>query len=129
MANWLSWFYLILAAVFEAVWTYCLKSMQFKNLKQLNLSNFFVPDIGLTILAPFAGYVVFGIANVFFFSLATRQIPLATAFAVWTGASLLFIKICEVLFFHQKTSVPEVLFMMMIMAGIIGLKFIDIKVT
>jgi quaternary ammonium compound-resistance protein SugE len=129
MVNWLSWFYLILAAVFEAIWTYCLKLMQFKHLKQLNLSNFFVPNTGLTILAPFAGYIIFGIANVFFFSLATRQIPLATAFAVWTGASLLFIKICEVVFFHQKTSGLEILFMMMIMTGIIGLKFINVKVT
>lgn len=129
MVNWISWLYLILAAAFEAIWTYCLKSMQFKELKQLNLNNFFVPNSGLAILAPFAGYIVFGIANVFFFSLATRQIPLATAFAVWTGASLLFIKLCEIFFFHQKTSGLEILFVMMIMIGIIGLKSINAKTT
>jgi len=129
MADWLAWTYLILAAAFEAIWTYCLKAMQFRELKQLNLHNIFAPDSGLAILAPFVGYIVFGIANVFFFSLATRQIPLATAFAVWTGASLLFIKLCEVLFFHQKTSGLEILFVMLIMTGIIGLKFINIKAT
>ena len=67
MANWLAWTYLILAAVFEAEWTYCLKTMQFRNLKLLTLSNIFIPKTGLTILAPFAGYIVFGVANVFFF--------------------------------------------------------------
>jgi multidrug transporter EmrE-like cation transporter len=128
MANWLAWTYLILAAAFEAIWTYCLKLMQFKSLKYLNFNNFFLPDTGLAILAPFIGYIIFGIANVFFFSLATRQIPLTTAFAVWTGASLLFIKLCETLFFHQKTSGLEILFMMMIMTGIIGLKVMDVKV-
>ena|ERR1700748_3875302 len=113
------------AATFEAAWTYCLKLMQFKELKLLNFSNFLSPDVGLKIWTPFVGYVVLGIANVFFFSLATRQIPLATAFAVWTGTSLLLIKLCEVLFFNQKILGLEVLFMMLIMIGIIGLKVIN----
>ncbi len=125
--NWFSWLYLLLAATFEAAWTYCLKLMQFKELKLLNFSNFFSFDVGLKIWTPFLGYVVFGIANVFFFSLATRQIPLATAFAVWTGASLLLIKLCEVLFFNQKILGLEVLFMMLIMIGIIGLKVMNTK--
>jgi quaternary ammonium compound-resistance protein SugE len=123
----MSWSCLLLAAVFEAVWTYCLKLMQFKDLKQLHFNNFLTPQVGLKILAPFVGYVVFGIANVFFFSVATRQIPLATAFAVWTGASLLLIKLSEVFFFHQKTFGLEVLFMTFIMIGIIGLKVMSVK--
>lgn len=125
--NWFSWLYLLLAATFEAAWTYCLKLMQFKELKLLNFSNFFSFDVGLKIWTPFLGYIVLGIANVFFFSLATRQIPLATAFAVWTGTSLLLIKLCEVLFFHQKILSLEVLFMMLIMIGIIGLKVMNTK--
>lgn len=117
----------MLAALMEACWTYSLKIMQFKNLKQLSWSNFYIPQSGLKILAPFAGYICFGIANVYFFSMASRQIPLATAFAVWTGASLILIKLSEVLFFQQKISMAEVFFMLMIMGGITGLKFFAFK--
>lgn len=127
MANWLYWAYLLLAALWETAWAYSLKMMQFKNLKQLSLANFYQPQSGLKILLPFAGYLVFGIANVYFFSLATRQIPLATAFAVWTGISLVMIKLSEVFFFQQKVNFAEVFFMLMIMGGIIGLKVIAVK--
>lgn len=126
-SNWIYWAYLLLAALMEAIWTYSLKLMQFKNLRLLSWSNFYQPQSGLKILAPFAGYIVFGIANVYFFSLATRQIPLATAFAVWTGVSLVLIKLSEVFFFQQKILLTEVLFMLMIMGGITGLKLTGLK--
>ena len=125
--NWIFWGYLLLAAMFEAIWTYCLKWMQFKDLKQLNLTNIFTVNFGLKILAPFLGYVIFGVLNVFFFSLATRRIPLATAFAVWTGVSLLLIKLGEIFFLQQKISNAEIFFMLMIMMGVIGLKVININ--
>lgn len=111
----------------EAAWTYSLKLMQFKNLKLLTWSNFYLPQPGLKIIAPFAGYILFGIANVYCFSLATRQIPLATAFAVWTGVSLVLIKLSEVLFFQQRLLLSEILFMLMIMGGITGLKLSGAK--
>ena len=126
-SNWIYWIYLLLAALMEALWTYSLKLMQFKNLKQLTWTNFYQPQHGLKVLAPFAGYIIFGVANVYFFSLATRQIPLATAFAVWTGISLVLIKLSEIFLFQQKILLTEVLFMLMIMGGITGLKLTGIK--
>ena len=126
-SNWIYWIYLFLAALMEALWTYSLKLMHFKNLKQLTLTNFYQPQHGLKVLAPFAGYIIFGVANVYFFSLATRQIPLATAFAVWTGISLVLIKLSEIFLFQQKILLTEVLFMLMIMGGITGLKLTGIK--
>lgn len=127
MTNWMYWGYLLLASLMEAAWTYSLKLMEFKNLKQLTFSNFYLPQAGLKTLLPFAGYIVFGVANVFFFSLSTRQIPLATAFAVWTGVSLVLIKLSEVFFFQQKFTFAETLFMLMILGGITGLKLTGIK--
>ena len=46
-------------------------------------------------LVPFVGYILFGLANIYLFSLAIKQIPTATAFAVWTAITLIFIKIAE----------------------------------
>lgn len=116
------WSFLIVAALLEAAWTFSLKFMQFSGLKQLNWQNFYLPQSGLKILLPFAGYILFGIGNVYCFSVATKQIPLAIAFAAWTGLSLILIKLSEIVFFHQKIAMAEIFFMLMIMGGIIGLR-------
>ena len=127
--GWLYWMFLLLAAVMETAWAYALKLMQFKALRTLTFSNFYRPDLGLKILLPFGGYIIFGIANIYLFSLATRYIPLATAFAVWTGASIVLIKISETLFFDQKILPAEILFILLILAGVSGLKWLEIKTS
>jgi quaternary ammonium compound-resistance protein SugE len=120
--TWQYWAFLAIAALFEAAWTFSLKYMQFSDLKKLSWHNFYQPGTGLRILIPFAGYIFFGIANVYFFSLATKQIPIAVAFAVWTGISIVLIKVAEVSFLQQKIIFTELFFILLIMAGIIGLK-------
>jgi quaternary ammonium compound-resistance protein SugE len=117
----LAWIYLIVAAVFETAWTYSVKYLNFGNFKLLNWSNFY-KDSGLLIMAPLIGYIVFGIANVYFFSLAIKQLSTATAFAVWTAATLALLKLTEVLWLHQGISWKEIFFMLLIMVGILGLK-------
>lgn len=78
---------------------------------------------GLLILTPITGYLVFGLANAWFFSMAIKQIPTGMAFAAWTGASIIALKLCDMVFFHESASLPELLFITMIMVGIMGLKF------
>lgn len=101
--------------------------MQFSDLKLLTWHNFYQPQSGLRILLPFAGYILFGVGNVYCFSIATKNIPLAIAFAAWTGISLILIKLTEVLFMHQKVALMEIVFMLMIMGGIMGLRAYSIK--
>lgn len=119
----MSWLYIIIAATFEAAWTFCLKFMKFSDLKTLKILTFYKPDGGLFILIPFVGYVLFGIGNIYFFSLAIKLLPVATAYAVWTAATLVLIKIVDVMFLHQRIAPLELVFITMIMAGILGLKF------
>lgn len=118
----MAWIYLVLAATCETAWTFCLKFMKFSDLKTLTPANFYKWNGGLEFLLPFVGYVLFGLANIYFFSTAIKQIPTAMAFAVWTATTLIFLKLSEIAFFHQRISWPEVFFMLMIMAGILGLK-------
>lgn len=96
--------------------------MKFSDLKALQLSTFYKWAGGLPVVLPFVGYVLFGLANIYFFSTAIKQIPTAMAFAVWTATTLIFLKITEVLFFHSRISWPEIFFMLLIMIGILGLK-------
>jgi quaternary ammonium compound-resistance protein SugE len=119
----LAWIYLVLAATCETAWTFCLKYMKFSDLKTLRFINFFSWSGGLPVLIPFIGYLLFGLANIYLFSLAIKQIPTAIAFAVWTATTLILLKIAEVSFFHTRISLVEVFFMLVIMIGIFGLKF------
>jgi len=123
----LAWLYLILAATCETAWTFCLKFMRISDFKTLRFINFYKWQGGLPLLLPFIGYILFGLANIYLFSLAIKQLPTAVAFAVWTAATLIFIKIAELLFFHQRISWTEVFFMLLIMVGILGLKIYAVK--
>jgi|ERR1700761_896946 len=118
----MAWLYLILAATCETAWTFCLKFMKFSDLKTLRFINFYRWSGGLPVLLPFTGYIVFGLANIYFFSMAIKQVPTAMAFAVWTATTLIFIKLSELAFFNQRISWAEIFFMVLIMIGILGLK-------
>lgn len=120
-----AWFFLFIAASFETAWTYSVKYMTFSELKTLHWSNFFSRDVGLPVLVPFIGYVVFGIANIYFFSQAIKTIPTPTAFAVWTAMALVLIKAVDVLVFRANWSLAELFFLTLIGAGIIGLRVVS----
>ncbi len=118
----LAWIYIIIASILQAAWTYSVKSFSLADLKLLSLSNFYTLQ-GLTYIAPITGYIVFGAANAWFFSMAIKDIPTAMAFAAWTGGSIISIKLAGVIFYKEPTNWPEVFFMLIIMGGIMGLKF------
>lgn len=119
----MAWIYIIIAALFETAWTYSVKALKFNDFVLLTWSNFYRLDKGIIIISPLMGYIAFGVANVYFFSLAIKQLPAATAYTAWTGATLILLKITDTLVFHQSFSLPEIFFLLLIMAGIMGLKF------
>lgn len=114
---------MIIAAVFEAAWTFSLKFMKFSDLKALRLQSALSLQHGLPVWLPFAGYILFGVGNIYFFSLAIKLVPTAVAYAVWTAVTLVLIKVAEIALLNQKLSWAEVFFMLLIMTGIMGLKF------
>ncbi len=112
-----------MAAMCEMMWTYSLKALTFSSLKMLRWHNFYKTESGLPVLLPFLGYIGFGVANIYFFSTAIKRIPTPTAFAVWTALSLILIKLADVIYYKANWSIMEVVFLGLIVAGIIGLKF------
>ena len=113
-----AWIFLISAAIFETCWTYALKFLSFSNLKTAWATQ---ENLGQASL-PFIAYVLFGGANIYFLSEALKEIPTATAIAIWTAVSLVLIKICDVFYFKMPTNLQEVFFMSLIVIGIIGMK-------
>lgn len=122
----MAWLYLFIAAILESAWTFSLKFLNINALKNLPFHQYFEWK-GFIILCPLLGYIFFGIANTYFFALALKSIPTATAMAVWTAGALICIKIIEMLFFQEKLNGYEAFFLALITIGIIGLKVVNGK--
>jgi len=96
--------------------------MNVKSVKTIGWSSLFSRRENIEILAAFVGYVVFGIGNVIFFSLAMKQIPASVALAAWMGLTLIGIKIAEIYLFKQPSNFYQFIYMTLILIGIVGLK-------
>ncbi|GAB3770952.1 quaternary ammonium compound efflux SMR transporter SugE [Spirosoma horti] len=120
----LSWIYLIGAAACEMAWMYSLKYLQWDALKSLRWDTFYRADLGWPILLPWIAYVFFGIVNTILLAIAMRTIPTTTAFAVWMALTLVFLKAADVFWLKLSWSWSELLFILLITIGIIGLKFV-----
>ncbi len=99
------WIFLLLAAVFEVSWAIAMK-----------YSN------GFSVLIPSIITVVGYILSAIFLSLALRQLPLGTAYAMWTGVGILGTTILGVFLFNEKLNVPQIICVLLIVIGIAGLK-------
>lgn len=115
------WIYLLIASFLETGWMLSLKYISFSALKNLSFQSAGWKGSAL-VIAPFIGYVVFGIGNIYCFSVATKHIPVSIAFAIWMGVALCSIKVIEIVFYKQTGSFMEYVFMAMLLVAIIGLK-------
>jgi quaternary ammonium compound-resistance protein SugE len=103
----MSWIYLLLAGVFEIGWPVGLKISQ-------------VPEtrwIGIVIA------VVFMAASGYLLWLAQKDIPIGTAYAVWTGIGGVGTFIVGAVFFGDALSLMRILGVLLIVAGVAALKF------
>ncbi|OPH49009.1 hypothetical protein BC351_37905 [Paenibacillus ferrarius] len=102
----MAWLYLVIAGVFEVVWAISLK---FSN--------------GFTRLVP-SSITIAGMAVSFYFlAVATKTLPIGTAYAAWTGIGAVGAIIIGTLFLDEPISLTRILFMILILVGILGLKF------
>ncbi len=104
----MAWIILIVSGVLEAVWATALgKSEGFTKLW---------PSIifGVTMLISLAGL-----------SLAMRDIPVGTAYAVWVGIGATLTVLYAMIFGTEPTSLIKVLLMVGLVGCVIGLKLVD----
>lgn len=119
----MSWIYLIIAAFFEAFWVYSVKYIKWNEIKNFPFLNLNLVPQYLISLYPLIGYIVFGILNVVFFSLAMKTISASIALAVWMSASLIFVKLIDVFYLSEPVSAIQLACFGLIIVGVIGLKF------
>lgn len=103
----MQWLMLILAGIFEVTWA-CF--MKYSN--------------GFTVLVPTIVTVVGYIASAVFLSLALKDLPLGTAYAMWTGFGIVGTSVLGFFLFQEKISIPKLICIVLIVIGIAGLKLL-----
>lgn len=102
----MSWFYLIIAALFEVGWPF--------GLKMATDSPNKVWWIVFAIIA-------MTLSGVFLF-LAQKQIPMGTAYAIWTGIGTACTFLIGVYFFNDAVNLMRFLGVILIISGVVLLK-------
>lgn len=101
----MSWFILIVAGLFEICWAVGLK-----------YSN------GFTKFWTGAFTIVSMILSMVLLSFSIKEIPLGTAYAVWTGIGAFGTAILGIFLFNESSEFIRLFFIFLIVAGIAGLK-------
>jgi quaternary ammonium compound-resistance protein SugE len=101
----MNWVHLSIAGLFEIAWAIGLKYTE-----------------GWSRLWPSIITAVLMIASFYFLSLAVRTLPIGTAYAVWTGIGTVGAAILGMVLFDEPKDVVRILCILLIIAGIAGLK-------
>ena len=99
------WLYIIIASMFEISWAVGLK---YSN----GLSH---PGYSLfTIITMLLSFI--------FLSIGVKNLPIGTAYAVWTGIGAAGTALYGILFFEESKELLRIIFILLIITGIIGLR-------
>lgn len=102
----MAWFYLILGGAFEIGWPLGFKLASTTGNRLLFIS---------------VSVVSMALSGLFLY-MAQREIPIGTAYAVWTGIGAVGTLIIGIIFFSDPAHFARVFSALLIVAGIIGLK-------
>ena len=104
----MEWILLMLAGLREVTWAVTMK-----------MSEGFTKPLPSLITA--IGYV----ASAVFLALALKKLPLGTAYAMWTGFGIVGTSLLGIALFHESLSPAQLGCVLLIVAGIAGLKLLS----
>ena len=102
----MSWIYLFVAAIFEIGWPLGFKLSQTTN----NRVSWILVAVGSMALSGL------------FLWLAQKNIPMGTAYAVWTGIGAAGTFLVGVIWFQDSASLLRIFSVFLIIVGVVGLK-------
>lgn len=101
----MAWIYVLIGGVLEVGFTTCMRYTDgFKNIPWT-----------LAFLACIAG-------SMYALELATKTIPIGTAYAVWTGIGALGTVVIGMLWYHEPANLVRCLLICLLVGSIVGLK-------
>ena len=101
----MQWLMLLLAGILEVVWAI---SMKYSN--------------GFSVLVPSIITAITYILSAVFLALALKNLPLSIAYIMWVGFGIVGTAILGVLLFNEKLTLLQMLSIILIIIGVIGLK-------
>jgi quaternary ammonium compound-resistance protein SugE len=101
----MAWVYLLLAGLLEIAWAVGLKYTE-----------------GFTRLWPSLWTGAAMILSMLLLAAAVKSLPIGTAYAVWTGIGAVGTAVLGILLFGEPREVTRLLCVLLIVAGIVGLK-------
>lgn len=108
MTNTQAWIVLVIAGALEVAWAIGLKYTDGFNFRARPIT------CALTLIAM--------VASMYLLSLAVRVIPIGTGYAVWTGIGAAGAAVLGIALFREPASFARVACLLMLVAGIVGLK-------
>jgi quaternary ammonium compound-resistance protein SugE len=103
----LAWVFLLVAGLLEIVWSVSMKASQ----------GFTKHDFTtITLIAASLSFWLLG--------LALRQLPVGTAYAVWTGIGAVGAAVLGIVFFGESLTIARIGCIALIVCGIVGLKLL-----
>jgi len=103
----MAWFSLFIAGLFEIGWAIGLKYTD-----------------GFSKLWPSVWTIVSMIVSLLFLEYALRTLPVGTAYAVWVGIGAVGTAILGMCLFNESRDIARIICLLLIVAGVIGLKFV-----
>ncbi len=101
----MAWVYLLIAGVLEVQWAVTMKYTE-----------------GFSKLWPSVFCIVGMAASVYFLALAQKTLPLGTSYAIWTGIGAVGATVFGIVLFNEPRDITRILCILLIVAGILGLK-------
>jgi len=99
------WIYLVAAGLLECIWPIALKESD-----------------GFTKLTPSLIAIAVGLISLLLLSVAIKDIPVGTAYAVWTGIGATGVAIIGIIHYGDSTITARLVCIGLILAGIVGLR-------
>ncbi len=106
----MNWILLVIAGLFEVGFASCLGKAK--------------ETTGSTSVWWMAGFFVCLSISMFLLYKATQELPIGTAYAVWTGIGAVGTVLVGIFFFKEPATFWRIFFLTTLIASIIGLKFV-----
>ncbi|MEV4762098.1 SMR family transporter [Micromonospora chokoriensis] len=101
----MAWLVLVISGMLETAWAIALDR-----------------SAGLSRLVPSAIFVVTLVLSMAGLAYALREIPVGTGYAVWVGIGAVGTAVVGMLALGESASLPRILCLVLVVAGVIGLK-------
>ena len=102
----MEWIYLLIAGIFETCWAI---GMKYSN--------------GFTRFYPTLFTAISLFLSMYLLEKALKVIPVGTGYAVWTGIGIIGTTLLGIFLFDESTNMGRLVCIMLIVSGIMGLKF------